>query len=115
MRKLALIMGLSAALSACVGSRDRGAWEPEYVGRTIRVEAANGQVTNLTFQRGGEVVASFNGRETRGHWEQEEARLCFTWGASYRECWPHDRPFRSGRTEQVRSDRGNVVQVTLLR
>jgi len=115
MRKLAMIIGLSAALSACVGSRDGGAWEPEYVGRTLRVEAANGQVTNLTFQRGGDVVASFNGRETRGHWEQQEAQLCFTWGASYRECWPHDRPFRSGRTEQVRSDRGNVVQVTLLR
>jgi hypothetical protein len=114
--KLLPILALTAGLAACVSpsGRDRD-WEPEYVGRTLRVEAANGQVTNLSFQRGGDVVATFNGRETRGRWDQDLDKLCFTWAGSYKECWPHDRPFRSGRTEAIKSDRGNLVRVTLLR
>ncbi|MBV8687775.1 MAG: hypothetical protein JOZ90_03890 [Alphaproteobacteria bacterium] len=105
---------VGAALAGCATGRDDG-WQPEFVGRTIRVEAANGQVTNLSFRRDGGVVARFGERETRGDWALERGRLCFTWGGSFRECWPHGRPFRPGRTESIRSDRGNQIRVTLLR
>lgn len=113
-RKLIPVSILAAGLGACVTGGDRE-WVPEFVGSTVRVEAANGQVTNLVFQRDGDVVAHFGDRETRGAWALERGGLCFTWGGSFRECWPHSRPFRPGRTETVTSDRGNVVRVTLVR
>jgi hypothetical protein len=114
-RKLPALLVLSAMLAGCATGRDRGGWQPEFVGRTVRVEASNGQVTNLAFHRDGGVVARFEGRETRGRWALERGRLCFTWARDFRECWPHNRAFRPGRTEEVRSDRGNRVRVTLLR
>jgi hypothetical protein len=114
-RKLLSPIALTALLGACATGRDGGGWQPEFAGRTIRVEASNGQVTDLAFQRDGDVVARFGERETRGTWALERGGLCFTWGGNFRECWPHTRPFRTGRTEAVRSDRGNLVQVTLLR
>jgi hypothetical protein len=112
--KLLLTVPLALAAAGCVADRGRE-WTPEFVGRTVRVEAANGQVTNLSFDRDGDVVARFGERETRGRWALERDGLCFTWAGNFRECWPHDRAFRTGRTETVRSDRGNTVQVTLLR
>jgi hypothetical protein len=113
MKKLTIVV-LAAAVAGCVSPRGemRG---PEFAGRTLRVEAANGQVTTLDFVAPGEVIAHFGERETRGAWALEDGRLCFTWAQNFRECWPHTAPFRVGRTETVRSDRGNVVQVTLLR
>jgi hypothetical protein len=113
--KLLPLLAVAATLAACATGRDEGGWQPEFSGRTIRVEAANGQVTELAFQRDGDVVAHFGERETRGTWALERGALCFTWGGNFRECWPHTRPFRPGRTEEVRSDRGNQVRVTLLR
>jgi hypothetical protein len=112
--KRTAILALALALAGCVGARNemRG---PEFAGRTVRVQAANGQVTLLRFQPDGDVVARFGERETRGGWNFGDGRLCFTWAGNYRECWPHVRPFRTGRTETVTSDRGNVVQVTLLK
>jgi hypothetical protein len=114
-RQLLPPIALAALLAACATGRDDRGWQPEFVGRVIRVEAANGQVTELAFQRDGDVVARFGERETRGTWALERGGLCFTWGGKFRECWPHTRPFRPNRTEAVRSDRGNEVRVTLLR
>lgn len=112
-RHVAATLCLAAALAGCATSRS-GPEEPEFVGRTLRVEAANGQVTNLLFERDGDVVARFNGRESEGRWTLEQRRLCFTWAGNFRECWPYRRRFREDRTVTIRSDRGNVVEVTML-
>ena len=106
------IAALVALLAGCATGRDEE-WQPEFAGRTIRVQAANGQVTMLDMRRGGRVLARFGERETRGLWALERGRLCFDWTRDFRECWPHNRPFRPGRTETIRSDRGNVVRATL--
>lgn len=111
-KPLLAVLGGALALSACATSgRDRD--EPEFVGRTLRVEAANGQVTDLNLRRDGTVVAKFGRQETRGTWDLERRRLCFTWAGNFRECWPYDRPFKRGRTVDITSSRGNEVEVTL--
>ena len=111
--KTLTVLALAAALAGCVSPRgeSRG---PEFAGRTLRVEAANGQVTTLDFVAPGQVVAHFGERQTLGTWTLGGGKLCFTWAQNFRECWPHSAPFRRGRTVTVTSDRGNVVQVTLL-
>lgn len=112
-KPLLAALGGALALSACATS-DRGRErEPEFVGRTLRVEAANGQVTDLNLRRDGTVVAKFGRQETRGTWDLERRRLCFTWAGSFRECWPYTRPFQRGRTVDITSSRGNQVRVTL--
>ena len=105
---------LFVALAAgCASGRDDRRGEPEFAGRTMRVETAAGQVSRLDFRRNGEVEARFDGRETKGRWSLERRRLCFTWAGNFRECWPYRRPFARGRTTTLTSDRGNVVKVTL--
>jgi hypothetical protein len=104
-------IALSLVLAACGGGREAPA--PEFVGRSLRVETAGGQVSNLLFRRDGTVTARFEKGETEGRWELERRRLCFTWRGNFRECWPYDEPFRRGRTTSITSDRGNVVKVTM--
>jgi hypothetical protein len=105
---------LGAALAGCATVRGGpGREEPEFVGRSMRVETAAGQVTILRFDRDGTVTARFNERETEGRWSLERRQLCFTWARNFRECWPYAQRFREGRTVSIRSDRGNVVQVTM--
>jgi hypothetical protein len=111
------IIGLAVLVSACStvvpnrsGPRMRA---PEFVGRVLSVEAANGQVSTMRFWRDGTVRASFSGRETAGRWDMDGRDLCFTWGGSYRECWPHAEPFRIGQTQSITSNRGNRVSVTM--
>ena len=118
--RLAAPLAAALLLGACAvipGGRDRdlGPPAPEFVGRQMTVVSAKGQVTTLRFQRDGDVTARFGERETNGRWVLERRNLCFTWGGSYRECWPYARPFEIGRTRAITSDRGNVVRVTLLR
>ena len=110
--RFALGLCTAAALAGCAtgGGRDD---RPEFVGRSLSVEAANGQVTTLSFLADGTVTARFGERETQGRWALEEGRLCFTWAQSFRECWPYAGGFRAGRTVQITSDRGNVVRVTM--
>jgi hypothetical protein len=113
MRRKTLLLPLAAAaaLAACVGPREgRG---PEFVGRPLRVEAANGAVSSLFLHPDGTVEARYNGKTTAGRWDFRDGMLCYTWSGTYRECWPHSAPFAPGRTETIRSDRGNVVKVTL--
>ena len=112
-RHVAATLCLAAALAGCATGRG-GRDEPEFVGRTLRVEAANGQVTNLRFRRDGDVIARFNDRETVGRWSLERRQLCFTWAGNFRECWPYAERFREDRTVTIRSDRGNIVRVTML-
>lgn len=106
---------LGAALAGCSTIRGGGDRDgrPEFVGRQMTVEAANGQVTTLRFAEEGGVTARFGERETQGRWALERGQLCFTWARNFRECWPYTEPFRRGRTATIRSDRGNVVRVTL--
>jgi hypothetical protein len=111
-RRIFVSFCLAAALAGCATSR-RGPEEPEFVGRSMRVETAAGQVTTLRFARDGTVVARFNERESEGRWSLENRQLCFTWARNFRECWPYTVRFREGRTVSIRSDRGNVVQVTM--
>lgn len=103
-------MSLAAAGCATMGGQMR---EPEFVGRTVTVQTQSGQTSNLHFRRDGTVEARFGERRTEGRWELGGGRLCFTWARDFRECWPHTEPFRVGRTETIRSDRGNVVRVTM--
>ena len=109
--KILLPFGAAAALAACVGPREvRG---PEFVGHPLRVEATSGAVSSLFLHPDGTVEARYDGKTTAGQWEFRDGMLCYIWSGTYRECWPHSAPFEPGRTETVRSDRGNVVRVTL--
>ena len=110
--KILVSLCLAAALSGCATGR-RGPEEPEFVGRSMEVVAANGQTTILRFSRDGTVVARFAGQESAGRWELRPSELCFTWRQTFRECWPYLQRFREGRTVAITSDRGNVVQVTM--
>jgi hypothetical protein len=110
-RKYLLPLLVTAVLAGCVTPREeRG---PEFVGRALRVQAASGQITTLFLHPDGTVEARFDGKTSAGRWGFGDGNLCYTWSGNYRECWPHTAPFLPGRTETVRSDRGNVVKVTL--
>lgn len=85
----------------------------ELYGESIRVKASDGRISTMRFSRNGTVTASFGGRELTGRWDVQPRKLCFTWGA-VRDCWPYATHFRRGETVSLKSDRGNVVQVTLL-
>lgn len=109
--RLLLPLVATAALAGCVTPREGRL--PEFVGRPISVEAANGQLTTLLLHPDGTVEARYNGKTTAGRWDFRDGNLCYTWGGNFRECWRHEQPFVRGRSETVRSDRGNVVKVTL--
>jgi hypothetical protein len=110
--RLLMSLSMGAALAGCATGRG-GSESPEFVGRSMRVETAAGQVTILRFERDGAVFARFNERETEGRWSLGDRQLCFTWARNFRECWPYAQRFREGRTVSIRSDRGNQVQVTM--
>ncbi len=105
-------------LCACIpsGNRPDRFVEPvpgeEIVGRSMTVQA-NAGTSTLSFRPDGTVSALFGDRRTLGTWAVGDERLCFTWAQNFRECWPYERPFVRGETVQIRSDRGNEVQVTL--
>lgn len=111
-RSLLLGFCLAGALAGCATGR-AGSEEPEFVGRSMQVVAANGQTSTLRFRRDGGVTARFGEQESEGRWELRPRELCFTWARSFQECWPYTEPFRRGRETTIRSDRGNVVRVTL--
>ena len=91
---------------------DRAAFSP--VGQTLRVDAANGASSRMSFRPDGVVVASFGSQSVNGRWEMSGQDLCFNWGNAPRECWPLQGPFVRGRTQTITSTRGNRVQVTRL-
>ena len=97
-----------------IGGRDGPEPGSELVGRSLRVQAANGEVTTLRFRDEDSVRATFRGRTLDGRWEESNRRLCFHWPRAPRECWPYSSRFERGRTRTLTSDRGNVVRVTLL-
>jgi hypothetical protein len=101
----------TAALAGCVTPREGRL--PEFVGRPLAVQAANGQVTTLMLFPDGRVEARFDGKTRAAHWDFADGNLCYRWTETYRECWRHTQPFRSGRTETIRSDHGHVVKVTM--
>ena len=113
MRAPAIVMGLAAALplAGCVsilGPR----LGSELVGRSAQLTPTRGQSSTLFFQQDGQVRAAFGRGQANGRWWVRSRRLCFQWGAT-RECWPYRSALRPGETRTIRSDRGNVVQVTL--
>lgn len=85
----------------------------ELVGRSLRVETSQGQVSTLHLQPGGIARAAFGPNEIRGRWQVQDRQLCFFWGSAPRECWPYAGQFRRGQPVAVTSDRGNRVRVTL--
>ncbi len=86
----------------------------ELVGRALRVETSQGQVSTLHLEPRGVARAAFGANEIRGRWQVEDRQLCFFWGSAPRECWPYSGQFRRGQAVTVTSDRGNQVRVTLL-
>ena len=120
MRKaLAAMLGSITLLTACgvvdgprTGSeRRQGA---ELVGRTARLIPARGQASTLYFRSDGTVRSTFGRRSATGRWRISNGWLCFLWSGNFRECWPYRKPFEQGQTVNIRSDRGNLVRVTLL-
>ena len=85
----------------------------ELVGRALRVEAGANGVSTMHFRQDGTVRAAFGGRSVDGSWAVANARLCFSWAGTSRECWPYTAPFIRGEARTITSDRGNVVRVTL--
>lgn len=110
-RKFLLPLLATAALAGCVTPREGPRFE--FVGRPLRVQTASGQTSTLLLLPDGTVEARFTSGKTNGHWDYRDGSLCYTWGGNFRECWPHTAPFQPGVTETIRSDRGNVVRVTL--
>ncbi len=91
---------------------DRTSFSP--AGQTLRVDAANGASSRMTFRHDGVVTARFGSQSVNGRWEMSGPDLCFNWGNAPRECWPMQGPFVRGRTQTITSSRGNRVQVTRL-
>ncbi|HEX8256957.1 MAG TPA: hypothetical protein VF589_04945 [Allosphingosinicella sp.] len=86
----------------------------ELVGRSARLVPARGDASMLHFAPDGTVESTFGRRSASGRWWIKNRRLCFLWAGSFRECWPYGAPLQPGRPRSIRSDRGNVVHVTLL-
>jgi hypothetical protein len=86
----------------------------ELAGRSARLVPAQGQTSTLYFSRDGTVRSTFGQRSATGRWWVRKRRLCFLWAGNFRECWPYAQPLQPGRTATIRSDRGNLVRVTLL-
>ena len=110
--RLTALAGLTL-LAACATTPRGPPPGSELAGRTLRMETARGQVTDLRFRSDGAVRARFDGRTLDGRWEASRRRLCFFWPGAPRECWPYRTPFERGRTRTLTSDRGNVISVTL--
>jgi hypothetical protein len=101
-------------LSGCATLFDRGSGGAELVGRSVRLVPAQGRPSTLSFGGNGVVRSTFGRRSATGRWWVRGRRLCFLWAGSFRECWPYRSPFPHRRTVRIRSDRGNLVRVTLL-
>jgi hypothetical protein len=100
-----------AGCSTLSGGSERGS---QLVGQRIQLVPAAGQPSILSFGGNGVVRSSFGRRSAVGRWWVQGRRLCFLWAGSFRECWPYRRPFPHRRQVRLRSDRGNLVWVTLL-
>ena len=111
--QIAAPAALALAVSGCATLRG-GPNGDELVGRTLQVEAANGQVSRMGFREDASVRAVFGSRSVTGRWQVRGDELCFWWGNAPRECWPYPAPFERGRSRSLTSDRGNRVTVTLL-
>jgi hypothetical protein len=116
MRKAPLAMTCWAMLllSGCGTLFDRGGTGAELVGRSVRLVPAQGPASTLSFGGNGVVRSTFGRRSATGRWWVRGRRLCFLWAGSFRECWPYRAPFPPRRTVRIKSDRGNLVRVTLL-
>ncbi len=111
---LAMTCWAMLLLSGCGTLFDRGSSGGELVGRSVRLVPAQGPASTLSFGGNGVVRSTFGRRSATGRWWVRGRRLCFLWAGSFRECWPYPRPFPYRRTVRIRSDRGNLVRVTLL-
>ena len=109
----AAMIGAALFVGGCATTSDRPGGGT-LAGRSIRMQTANGQTSTLSFARDGTVRAAFGERQLAGRYEVDEGRLCFFWGSAPRECWPYSAPYPRGETIRLTSDRGNVVNVTML-
>ena len=84
----------------------------ELVGRSVQLSPVRGQASTLHFGENGSVRSVFGRGQANGRWWVRGRRLCFLW-AGTQECWPYRARLRPGETRTIRSDRGNLVRVTL--
>ena len=116
MRKplITAILAGTLLLGGCATTASAPRLGPELVGRNVRLVPASGQVSVLSFANDGTLTSTFGQRSVKGRWFVAAGRLCFVWAGNFQECWPYAAPFQRGRTVSITSDRGNVVQATLL-
>lgn len=89
---------------------------PELVGRTARVELADGRTILVRYNADGTAIMTGPaGLNLTGRWFVASEELCFDWPGQPRECWPYPAPAQPGQTVTSRSDRGQVIRTTLLR
>ena len=114
MRPLLLSASALAALllGGCVSVLGGPPPGSELVGRSAQLAPVRGQPSTLHFGPNGAVRSVFGRGQANGRWWVRNRRLCFLW-AGTQECWPYRRALRAGETRMIRSDRGNLVQVTL--
>jgi hypothetical protein len=115
MRKLLCALGGAMLVSGCA-TVGLGGGQPgrELHGQTLRVQAANGATSTMTFRDDSTVQAQFGRNLVTGRWFVREQRLCFNWSGAPQECWPYQGAFPRNRTVTLTSDRGNYVRVTRL-
>ena len=115
MRRSLLAIALSGPLllGGCVSILGGPQLGSELVGKSARLAPVRGQPSTLHFGPNGNVRSVFGRGQATGRWWVRSRRLCFLW-AGTQECWPYRSPLRPGETRTIRSDRGNLLQVTLL-
>lgn len=109
---LVMSLGLLVLLGGCVRVLGGPPLGSELVGHSARLAPVRGQPSTLHFGPNGAVRSVFGRGQANGRWWVRGRRLCFLW-AGTQECWPYRRALRPGETRMIRSDRGNLVQVTL--
>lgn len=88
---------------------------PELLGRTARVELADGRIIQVTHNRDGTArLIGSDGLSLTGQWFVAFGKLCFEWPDMPRECWPYPTALRPGETVTSTSDLGQVIRTTLL-
>lgn len=113
MKRLLIAAGGGALMLSACATTAPIATGAELVGRTVRVEAPDGEISTAQFMADGTVHLTTGARRISGRWAVERDRICFVYPDLPRECWTYDGPLRRGVAVTSTSDLGNSVRITL--